>query len=109
MSNLRTVIVTDHNDQEGEDFSFVLELSENQIKSIQEEIDNMDEPYLSMIVDADISDETIEIMEKTSSNGYMSRIARYELPKDFEYPDEDETWYDDVFYKGIGLDKKTPN
>ncbi len=91
------ITVTDHNDWEGEDFSFVLEVDEetaNKIKAAEDE-----EGTLEVELHTSHTQKDIDKINRRSRNGYMDRIGFYSL----QTPSGEFDWYEDVFYKGVGL------
>jgi len=94
------VTVTDHNEWEGESFSFVLEIDSNLAARIQaQEFDLMTIEYPTGYTQSDIDQ-----INSNSDNSYMDRIGFYEIKKSININDGID-FYEDVFYKGAGLIK----
>lgn len=87
------ITVTDHNEWEGEDFSFILEVDEN--LGYQIERQESSEMGVELNTDYQLSDEIL--LNEHSDNGYMDRIGWYEINVPI-VPGMD--FYGEVFYKG---------
>lgn len=88
--------VIDHNNWEGENFSFVMEVPEDIARKIAEQADEC----LTVVLNTDYKAADIERINSISDNGYMDRIGFYEFKA---IPTHFGGIYEDVFYKGHGL------
>lgn len=92
------ITITDHNEWEGEDFSFVMEMDEQ----LANQISNQASSSMSIEFNTSYSQQDIDRINDHSDNGYMERIGFYELkPQIIIVPGID--FYDQVFYKACGL------
>lgn len=98
------VTFTDINDYEGESFSFIMEIEDEQMIDVIEQgtIDWQEEGSFKIERNTTYTQEQVSLINKHSDNEYMDRIGFYEF-KDYRNVKD---WYMDVFYKGIGLKKK---
>ena len=94
------ITVTDHNDWEGEDFSFILEVDED----LAEQISRQESSKMEVQLNTQYQLGEISEINKRSNNGYMQRIGFYEF-KDGIVITPDTYFYDEIFYKGCGLTK----
>lgn len=97
--------ITEHNDHEGEDFSYVMDLTPDQFEHIKNVIEDneLDEEQLE-IEESNYTIGDMKLINDHSKNSYKKRIAfcTFNNPSGlFEYND-DELYYS-VFYKGSGL------
>ena len=94
------ITITDHNDWEGEDFSFILEIDENLAHQIERQ--ESSEMEVELNTEWQLGDE--KRINKRSQNGYMDRIGFYEIkPSIIIVPGID--FYETIFYKGCGLNR----
>lgn len=97
--------ITEHNEHEGEDFSYVMDLTDAQFQHIKNVIEDneLNEEYLE-IEESNYSIGDLYMINKHSNNSYMARIGYYVFNNPdnlFDYND-DELYYN-IFYKGVGL------
>lgn len=90
------ITVTDHNDWEGEDFSFVMEVSDEMAHKIK----MLQDHSLEVQLNTRHTKESVDVMNKLSNNGYMNRIGFYDFKH--EHVNFDNV-YEDIFYKAGGL------
>lgn len=94
-------VITEKNQWEGETFKYVLYLSDDEVKLIEQKMEEYGRGALS-IEPSDFDDGQIRDLNKLSDNCYMDFIAAYKL-EDSALAD----WknFGDCFYKGVGLIK----
>lgn len=90
--------VIEHNDWEGETFSYVLQLSQEQAEYIQKSVEDYWGEFWEVEMNTNYTSEQVELLNKHNDNGYMDYINFYTIP-DGAQIDED------LFYKGAGLNK----
>jgi len=94
------ITVTDHNDWEKESFSFILEVSENTSYLIK----SQESFQMKVDLNTNFTELEVNIINKSSNNGYMDRIGFYEiLPQ--KVLQVIDSLYENIFYKGNGLVK----
>lgn len=115
---MKQYTITEHNDNEGETFGYILMLTNNQYKSISNRIDYLsDYDKLSeegLWGDIGIEDNRLEIeptsyikldvyrINKRNNNSYMDRLGYYELS---EYFNIDNFSYEEDLYKAVNLER----
>lgn len=110
-SNTKQYTITHKCEYEGEDFSFVVDLTNDEyilVKKTIEDIKNTDTEDEFSVEETNLSDSDIALINKFSGNTYMNRIARYKI--DFDNLEVGK--YQTPFYKGSCLYKladKIPN
>lgn len=93
------ITVTDHNEWEGEDFSFILEVDDKTAKRIYMNRNR----YMSVELNTAHTPESIKAINIRSDNGYMDRIGFYEINKPLP---KRGGLYEKIFYKANGLTPK---
>jgi len=96
------ITVTDHNDWEGESFSFVLEVDEK----LAEKIKSQEMRLMQVELGTTHTAIDIDNINSISDNGYMDRIGLYEIKPHIIIVNGID-FYDTLFYKGCGLNKIT--
>lgn len=115
---MKQYTITEHNDNEGETFGYILMLTNNQYKSISNRIDYLsDYDKLSeegLWGDIGIEDNRLEIeptsyikldvyrINKRNNNSYMDRLGYYQLS---EYFNIDNFSYEEDLYKAVNLER----
>ncbi len=101
------VIVTDHNENEGEDFNFILDLTDSQIEKVEQYLSNLDVYYQEIYTlqkNTKLTPELVEELNNNSSNSYMDLYGYYKIPD--HWWDDESMWDDEnLFYKGGGLER----
>ena len=94
--------ITEHNDWEGESFSYIMLLTEEQADIIKRQINVGLEEELE-IEETSYTQEDVEKINKASENTYMDRIGFYKFR---EWASLDN-WEEGVgvFYKAVGLER----
>jgi hypothetical protein len=92
------ITITDHNDWEGEDFSFILTVDEETAKHIK----SLSDDRMSVDLNTDHTTVSVVQINKNSDNGYMSRMnfCEWDQPEDLT---KIKDFYQEVVYKGIGF------
>ena len=92
--------IIEHNDWEGETFSYVLEVSKEISTEIQRILkkEDPDGDTWEIELDTRYDNETVEMLNKHVNNGYMDYIAFYEITKGSKI-------HIGLFYKASGLNK----
>jgi len=97
------ITVTEKNSWEGETFSYILDnITETELKLIKGGLGNVSNVKIDE--NTSFTKEEVEKLNDKSNNTYMARYQFNEL-KPFVYTKTDLNWYDDVFYKGVGLER----
>jgi hypothetical protein len=91
--------VIENNDNEGEKFSYILDVTPELAQEIQNWVDE-DEygDVWSIELDTDYTMDEVAFLNKHVDNGYMDYIGFYEIPEGSEISEE-------TFYKGAGLNR----
>lgn len=90
------VRVIEHNDWEGETFSYVLEVSQDIADKLVEILDEYDSDEWELETNTSYTKEEVDNLNRHVDNGYMDYIGFYEIP-------EGETIEIDLFYKANRL------
>lgn len=93
--------VTEGNEWEGETYGYIIFITQNQADFIQDKINQFDIGHYLDIKQTNYSLYDVSVINKHSSNSYMSRLAFYEFFEEETLNNWKEQ--DDVFYKGTGL------
>ena len=105
MSNLKQYTITHNCDWEGEEYGFIMMLTDEQYIIINAAIIESDSEEFE-IEQTNYSPKEVKIVQKHDKNSYMASLAFYvfrdENPFDIEL-DEEESILDVIFYKGRGL------
>jgi hypothetical protein len=96
------ITVTENNDWEGETFSYILNVDAEMLAQIEFGLSAYNESVIWIDKFTSFTQESIKPLNRISNNTYMNRFGFYEVK---ELPKEDFRWYEDVFYKGVGLEK----
>ena len=92
--------IEERNDWEGETFSYIVELTEEQFNKIQKLFEGDEFEEVCSISECDYTKEQVDLINDKSSNSYMDRIAFYKLDPE---TDLENSEYNDFPYKGNGL------
>lgn len=95
----KQITVTEENDWEGETFSYILEVDEKMLSKIKEGLKDVD--CIEIEENTSHTKEDVKKYNKISSNSYADRFQFCKIEK---LPKGKFKWYDDVFYKGKGLE-----
>ena len=95
---MKQITVTERNDWEGETFSYILNIDDDILSKIKKGLKKI--PNVKIEEDTTYTKESIKKLNKSSSNSYMDRYQFCELKT---LPTGKFDWYDDVFYKAVGL------
>jgi hypothetical protein len=91
--------VIENNDNEGEKFSYILDVTPELAQEIQNWVD---EDEYGDVWDVELNTkytkEEVDFLNKHVDNGYMDYIGFYEIPEGSEISEE-------TFYKGAGLNR----
>jgi hypothetical protein len=98
------ITVTDKNEWEGESFSFILEVTPEVLAQIKEGIKDYIDGELTLQENTEYTQEFVEKKNRMAYglgyNRYMDRYGFYEFDRDLSNV---VNWYEDVFYKAVGL------
>ena len=94
---MKQVTITERNQWEGETFSYILNLDDETILEFKNGL--KDSPNVKIEEDTNYTKEQVKELNNRSNNSYMSRFQFVE----FEKPNYDFKWYDDVVYKAVGF------
>jgi hypothetical protein len=97
--NMKQITVTEKNHWESEVFSYILEVDDEMLNCIKNGLGGVSN--VSILEDTTFTQESIISLNNKSSNSYMDRYQFNTLT----LPDGEFDWYEDVFYKGVGLSK----
>jgi hypothetical protein len=105
MSKTTQITITEHNDHEGESFSYILDnVSEEIVIKLKDGLDEMvEEGTIEIEENSSYTKEQVTIINKKSKNGYMDRMGFYQIPDLADI--SKENYYDEIFYKAVGLEK----
>ena len=92
--------VIEHNDWEGETFSYILDEGLETVNKIQHVLHEADEfgEVWEIELNTEYTSELVNTLNKHSQNTYMDYIGFYEIPGGAEITE-------DLFYKGAGLNR----
>lgn len=90
--------VIEHNDWEGETFSYILQVTPEQAEEIDMLIQTLDEEFWEVEINTSYTPEQVEMLNNHSQNDYMDYINFYTIPEGAQIDE-------DMFYKGAGLNK----
>jgi hypothetical protein len=93
------ITITEENDNEGETFGYILELSPELVEKFKEGLADWDE-LVTIEENTSYTKEDVEYINKHSSNNYMDRIGFYEFNG---FPKFDFDFYENIVYKGVGF------
>ncbi len=94
---MKQVTITERNQWEGETFSYILNLNDETILEFKNGLkDNFN---VKIEENTTYTKELVKELNNKSNNGYMDRYQFVE----FEKPNYDFKWYDDVIYKAVGF------
>lgn len=96
---MRQITVTEKNHWESETFSYILEVNDAILDKIKRGLSS--HPNVKIEEDTTFSVESIIPLNDRSNNSYMDRYQFNTLA----LPNGEFDWYEDVFYKGVGLSK----
>ena len=94
---MKQVTITERNEWEGETFSYILNLDDETILEFKKGL--KDHSNVKIEENTNYTKELVEYLNNGSNNNYMDRFQFVE----FEKPNYDFKWYDDVVYKAIGF------
>ena len=90
------VRIIEHNDNEGESFSYVLEVSNETSEKLVEIFDEFESDEWEIETNTNYTLEKVNELNKHVDNNYMDYIGFYAIPEGAELSE-------DIFYKGNGL------
>lgn len=92
--------VIENNDNEGEKFSYILDVPLKTVNDIQVALKEVDEygDVWDVELNTKYTQEEVDMLNKHVDNGYMDYIGFYEIPEGSEINEE-------LFYKGAGLNR----
>lgn len=96
---MKQITVTERNEWEGETFSYILNVDDEMLSKIKNGLKN--KSNLKIEEDTTHTVESIKSLNRQSHNTYMNRYQFNEI----KLPTGKFDWYDDVFYKAVGLDR----
>jgi hypothetical protein len=94
---MKQVTITEKNQWERETFSYILNLDDKTILEFKNGL--KDNSNVKIEEDTNYTKELVKELNNKSNNGYMDRYQFVE----FEKPNYDFKWYDDVIYKAVGF------
>lgn len=92
------VRIIEHNDNEGETFSYVLEVNQETADKLVEIFDQYDSSEWEVETNTNYTLDEAENLNKHVNNGYMDYMGFYEIPEGTELSDA-------IFYKANGLNE----
>jgi hypothetical protein len=96
---MKQITVTERNHWENETFSYVLNVDAEMLSKIKKGLGK--KSNVKIEEDTTYTLESIKVLNDKSSNTYMDRYQFAEI----KLPTGKFDWYDDVFYKAVGLDR----
>lgn len=96
---MKQITVTERNRWENETFSYILSVDDEMLSKIKKGLEN--KSNIKIEEDTTYTLESIKVLNDKSSNTYMDRYQFAEI----KLPTGKFDWYDDVFYKAVGLDR----
>lgn len=93
------VRVIEQNDNEGETFSYVLNVTQERAEQLRVVFEDLQDDGWEIEINTSYTPELIETLNKHVDNNYMDYIGFYKIPDDQVFISED------TFYKGSGLEK----
>lgn len=99
---MRQYEITEENDNEGETFGYILELTNEQYEVIKTRFEDDEYVEYCTIEPSEYTQEQTDLINKKSRNRYMDRLGWYELEKDLDL-EACEYW--EFPYKGNGMIK----
>ncbi len=105
MSKTTQLTITEHNDWEGETFSYIFDnVSEEMVSMLKDGLDEMvEEGTIEIEENSSYTKEQVTILNSKANNSYMKRFGFYKIPDLSTIPKEE--YYDEVFYKAKGLEQ----
>lgn len=94
---MKQVTITERNKWEGETFSYILNLDEETILELKNGL--KDQSNVKIEEGTNYTEEQVKELNDRSNNSYMDRYQFVE----FEKPNYDFEWYNDVVYKAVGF------
>ena len=94
---MKQVTITERNEWERETFSYILNLDDKTILEFKNGL--KDNSNVKIEEDTNYTKEQVKELNNKSNNSYMYRYQFVE----FEKPNYDFKWYDDVVYKAVGF------
>lgn len=96
----KQVTITEENDNEGETFNYILDVTEIQFQRLYEAFKNDD---FFTIEKSNYDLDVVKQLNKQSKNSYMNEYGFYDLPENFDF-DNFEIY--EIFYKANKLIQK---
>lgn len=94
---MKQITITERNDWEGETFSYILNLNDEEILDFKNGLKN--NSNVKIEEDTNFTKDQIKELNNKSSNNYMWRYQFVEFKK----PNYDFNWYEDIVYKAVGF------
>jgi len=94
---MKQITITEENEWENETFSYVLTLDDETILEFKKEMEQFENVHIEE--NTTYTQIQINDLNSQSENDYMDRYQFCE----FEKPNHEFNWYDDVVYKGVGF------
>jgi hypothetical protein len=91
--------ITEHNDWEGETFNYIIDVTPNTLSLLELGLKNREN--VTITKNTEYTPEAVEILNKESDNSYMAAYGFYKIKT---LPTNDFDYYEDVIYKGKGLE-----
>jgi hypothetical protein len=100
------IIINEENDWEGETFGYILDVSEQELKHIEDILKNDDGNLAGYILEIkDLPINEIDKINKYSDNTYMDRLNTISRPENTDniFLKLSNKNFSDVFYKGVNF------